>query len=123
MEAECSAELIEGGVDVLKGSVDGVVMRWAANAGLRSQCGNRAKQPDAEFDDEYAESGALRREAIAARATDALHQAFGAQLGKVVAKLAEAVVIVGEPIASQNTSTHLTGCPVGGKGTRMQQCL
>ena len=62
MEAECSAELVEGGVDVMKSSVDGVVAkRLPADAGLGSQSGNRAKQPDAEFDDEHAEAGGLAR--------------------------------------------------------------
>jgi hypothetical protein len=31
-----------------------------------------------------------------------VHQAFGAQLGQVVAELAEAIVVVGEPIAGQD---------------------
>jgi len=67
--------------------------------------------------------GALRSETVAAGTAEALHQTFGAQLGEVVAKLAEAVVLVGQSITTQNTSMQLTGCPVSGKGTRMQQCL
>ena len=40
MEAEGSAELVEGGVDVMKSSGDGVVARrLPANAGLGSQNG------------------------------------------------------------------------------------
>ena len=61
LESECSAELVQGGVDVMKSSVDGVVAkRLPADAGVGSQGGNRAKQPDAEFDDEHAESDTLR---------------------------------------------------------------
>ena len=52
----------------------------------------RADQTKAELDEQHAELGALWREAIAACAADTLHQLFGAQLGEVVAQLAEAVV-------------------------------
>jgi len=44
LEAESSAELVEGEVDLAKGSVDGVVAKtWAARAGLGSKCGKRAE--------------------------------------------------------------------------------
>ena len=52
MESDCSAELVEGGVDLVKGSVDGVVVkRWAARLGICSKCGEWAEQTGAEFDE------------------------------------------------------------------------
>jgi hypothetical protein len=46
----------------MKSSVDGIAVRsLLADASLGSQGGDRAKQPYAEFDDEHAKSGTLRR--------------------------------------------------------------
>jgi hypothetical protein len=108
LESESNAELVECGVDVTKRRMDGVVVkRRATRAGLSSECGEWAEQTGAELDQQHAELGALRSETIATRAAEALDQSFGAQLGQVVAKLAEAIVVVGEAVARQDARLGL----------------
>src|SRR6266568_5396286 len=122
-EAESGAQMVERGVNLVKSSVDGGVVKWAVRAGFRGECRKRAEEPGTELNEEYADLGAGLSETIAPRAAEAFYQAFGAQLGQVVAELAEAIVVVGEPMTGQDPRMQLTGCPVSGKGTGMQQCL
>ena len=104
-EAECSTEVVESDVHLLKRGVDGVVVvYWLLPAGMRSECGKRAEQAESELDEEHADLGTGRGDAVAPSAAQALHQAFGAQLGQVIAELAEAIVVVGEPMTGQDAS-------------------
>jgi hypothetical protein len=124
LEAEGSAELVERRVDLVEGGVDGVLLqRWPSRAGLNSECRERAEKTHSELDEEDAELGTLRSEPIATRAAEALHQAFGAEFGQVVAQLAEAVISLGQPIPGQDAFVEFASGPIRGKRTRMQQRL
>ena len=104
--------------------LDGVVLeRWSSRAGVNGECRERTEQPGAQLDQQHAELGAMRSEPIATRAAKALHQAFSAQFGQVVAQLAEAVIHLSQSIPGQDAIVEFASGPIGGKRTRMQQRL
>ena len=57
LEAEDRAEVVQGGVNLVKSSVDGVVVKWAELTGVGGECRKGAEQPGTELDEEYAEAG------------------------------------------------------------------
>ncbi len=62
-------------------------------------------------------------EAIAPRAAEAFHQPLGAQLGQIVAELAELVVAIRELLAGQDARMQLTCGPVGDERARLKHRL
>ncbi len=116
--------MIEGSVDFSKGSVDLVVVaRWTTGAGGGDEGSERSEQSDAELDEQDANLESDGRHAIASARAYALNQGLGAQLGQIVAELAEAVVAVGEVVTCQDARMQLAGSPVTSEGGGMQQRL
>src|SRR6266487_6264274 len=94
--------MVESGVDLVKSSVDGGVVRWwPAGRGVDAQGGEWAEETRAQLDQQHAQLEPEGSEAVAATGPQAFDQAFGAQLAQVVAQLAESVVAVGELVAGE----------------------
>jgi hypothetical protein len=73
-EAECSTEVVESDVHLLKRGVDGVVVvYWLLPAGMRSERGKRAEQAESELDEEHTDLGTGRGDAVAPSEAQALH--------------------------------------------------
>jgi len=81
------------------------------------------KQAHAEFDQENAKFQSERRQAVASGLADALDETLGAQFAQVVAQLAEAVVVSGEVMTSDDACVQLAGGPVVDEPTGMKQRL
>jgi hypothetical protein len=107
--------LAEGGFD-LAGGAGG-----AARLLIGRDASQRAEQAGAELHEQDAELQASRREMVASAGAEALDELVRSQFTQVVAQLAQAVVRLGQPMASQYPGMHLAGGPVGDEGAGVQQ--
>src|SRR5712692_5635717 len=116
--------MVEGGVDLVEGDVDGVpVCGGAAGGRLGCKSGQWTKETGAELHQQHPELEAQWSESVAPARAHAFDQPLGAELGQVVAQLAEAVVTILELMAAEDAAVQLSGGPVGSKGRGMQQRL
>ena len=106
--------MVEGGVDLVEGRVDGVWGWGAACASGGDERSEWSEQTGAQLDQQHAELQAERSQSVAAALAEAFHQPFGAQFAQVVTQLAEAVVSLGELGAAS------TGIPSSSVNRRTQ---
>src|SRR5512133_1044236 len=85
------------------------------------QAGEWTEESHPKFDQQDAKFQPDRRQAIASGVADTLDETFGAELAEVVPKLAEAVVVAREAMASDDACVQLTGRPVAHEATRVEQ--
>ena len=116
--------MVQSGVNLIVGSVDQVeVTPVGGGARLVDEAGEWTEQAHAEFDQENAKFQSERRQAVASGLADAFDETLGAQFAQVVAQLAEAIVLSGEVMASDDACVQLAGGPVVDEPTGMQHRL
>ena len=102
--------MVEGGVDLVEGDVDGVpVCGGAAGGRLGCKSGQWTKETGAELHQQHPELEAQRSESVASARAHAFDQPLGAELGQIVAQLAEAVVTIPELMAAEDAAVQLAG--------------
>ena len=116
--------MIQSGVDLAVGGVDRVgAPRRRVGVRLTDQAGEWTEEAQPKLDQQHAKFQSDRRQAVAAARADTLDQAFRAELAQVVAKLAEAVVVAGEAMASDDAGVQFARRPVADEAARMEQRL
>src|SRR4051794_6484977 len=100
--------MVQGGVNLAVGGVDRVGPSWChGGVRLTNQADQWTEKAQPELDQQHAEFESDWRQAIAASFADALDEAFRAELTGVVSKLAEAVPVRGEVMASNDAGVQL----------------
>src|SRR5438876_9898085 len=106
------------------GGVDRVgAARRHVGVRLTDQAGEWSEKTQPKLDQQDAKFQSDRRQAVASALADALDEGFGAELAQVVAKLAEAVLVTGEMMATDDAGVQLTGRPVADEAAWMEQRL
>src|SRR5207302_5871162 len=87
------------------------------------QTGEWPEETHPKFDEKDAEFESDRRQAVASALADSLDEAFRAERAQVVPKLAEAVLVTGKAMASNDPRLQLAGRPVADEPAGMEQRL
>src|SRR5215216_6360543 len=116
--------MVQGGIDLTVGDVDraGGTRRWVG-VGLMDQAGQWPEETQPKLDQQHAKFQSDRRQAVASALADAFDETFGAELGQVVAQLAEAVAVADKAMASDDACVQLAGRPVTDEPAWMEQRL
>src|SRR5262245_57582821 len=95
--------------------------RGAADVWPTGQAGEWTEETRPELDQLDAQFQPDRGQAVASGVADTLNESSGAELAEVIAKLAEAIVIGGEMMASDHACVQLASCPVADEAAGMEQ--
>src|SRR5579859_1248293 len=124
LEAESCGEVVESGVDLAVGGVDRVgASRRGVGLWLTDQAGEWPEEAQPKLDHQDAKFQADRSQTVASALADTLDEAFSAELAQVIPKLAEAVLVTGETMASDDAGVQLARCPIADEPAGMEQRL
>src|SRR6266542_3391441 len=116
--------MVQSGVDLAIGGVDRVgAPGRCVGAWLSDQAGEWPEETQAELDQQDAKFQSNRRQAVASALTDPLDEAFCAELAQIVPKLAEAVLVTSEAMASDDAGVQFARRPVADEAAGMEQRL
>ena len=90
---------------------------------LDGECCQRSEEPEAELDEQDAETRSSCGEAIAAGRAHPLDQSFGAELPEVIAELGQPVGLRGELVTLQHAGVQVRSGPVGDETTGLEEYL
>src|SRR5437763_13155291 len=114
--------MVQSGVDLAVGGVDRVgASRRRAGVRLTDQADQWPEQTQPKLDQQDAKFQSDRRQAVASALAETLDEAFSPQFAQVVPKLAEAILVSGEVMASDDASVQLAGRPVADEAAWMEQ--
>jgi hypothetical protein len=101
LEAESFGKMVERGVDLTVGGIDGIgASRRRLGVRLMNQAGEWAEQTQPKLDQQHAKFQPDWGQAVASAPSDALEETFRAELAQVVTELAEAVIVADEAMAA-----------------------
>src|SRR5437879_57027 len=116
--------MVQSGVDLAVSGIDGVeVARRRFGIRLLDKAGEWAEETRPELDQQDAKFQTDRRQAVAPALADTLDETFRAELGQVVAELAEAILVTGEAMASDDAGVQFASRPVADEPAGMEQRL
>src|SRR5436190_3927687 len=116
--------MVQGSVDLAVSGIDRVeVARRRFGIRLLDKAGEWAEETRPELDQQDAKFQSDRRQAVAPALADTLDETFRAELAQVVPKLAEAVLVTREAMASDEAGVQLARRPVADEPTGMEKRL
>ena len=111
--------MVQSGVDLAIGGVDRVGAPWRrVRVRLTDQADESPEETQPELDQQDAKFQSDRRQTVASGFADPLDEAFRAELAQIVPKLAEAVLVTSEAMASDDAGVQLARRPVADETRR-----